>query len=259
MFQGNERNWEIHASPWPDITSNDVRDALKLSQEKDLAAGVDPPDPTDAFTFNNYVMEALDRYSDLRAAKLAELIDDQLQELGGHQALDYVALNRAVICSGIMYGLGVLRGPFVRKSETVTWKIQKSPQLPPQLPPAPLGPPGMGNPPGLPPSGPPGMGIPTAAPPGLPTGGPQMNGAGAPPAAPPPLPTVKPVKQMVFKPYFEFLPVWDFYPDLSAKTLQGMDGYFVRHVMSKTQVKQLNDRPDFFATSSTLISPVPHG
>jgi hypothetical protein len=75
-------------------------------------------------------------------------------------------------------------------------------------------------------------------------GAPQMNG-GAPPA-PAPTPIVKPIKQTVFKPYFEFLPVWDFYPDLSAKTLQGMDGYFVRLVMSKTQVKELGGRPDFF-------------
>jgi hypothetical protein len=216
MFQGNERNWELHAAPWPDITAQEVRDAITLAQEKDSQAGVQSPDPSDAFAFNNYVMEALDRYADLRADKLATLIDDQLQELGGHQALDYVALNRAVIRSGIMYGLGVLRGPFVRKSETVTWKIAKPP-----------------------------------APPLSQAGPAQMNGAGPPapqaPQAPQaPVPAVKPVKQTTFKPYFEFLPVWDFYPDLSAKTLQGMDGYFVRHVMSRTQVKELGGRPDFF-------------
>lgn len=260
MFQGNERNWEIHAAPWPDMTTKEVADALKLAQEKDQAAGVDTPDPTDEFTFNDYVMTALKRYADLRADKLSLLIDDQLQELGGHQALDYVALNRAVIRSGIMYGLGVLRGPFVRKSETVTWKVQKAsasaqpPALPPQmqlpgLSQAPGGSPGPGGLPG--PPGPPGP------PPPLAGGAPQANG-GAPPqgmngsAVPvpvvPPPPVVKPVKQTTFKPYFEFLPVWDFYPDLSAKTLQGMDGYFVRHVMSRTQVKELGGRPDFFPT-----------
>jgi hypothetical protein len=244
MFQGNERNWEIHAAPWPDITTQEVREAINLAQEKDQTAGVPTPDPTDSFAFNNYVMEALDRYADLRANKLAMLIDDQLQELGGHQALDYVALNRAVIRSGIMYGLGVLRGPFVRKSETVTWKVQKPPPSPglstglsPQLSPVQ---PGASPPPpptGLPSSGTPGLGLPPAGPPNLPTAGPPM----------PPPPMVKPVKQTVFKPYFEFLPVWDFYPDLSAKTLQGMDGYFVRLVMSRTQVKELGGRPDFFA------------
>ena len=238
MFQGNERNWEIHASPWPDITPKEIGDALQLAQEKDQLAGVPTPDPTDENAFNGYVMSALMRYADARADKLSTLIDDQLQELGGHQALDYIALNRAVIRSGIMYGLGVLRGPFVRKSETVTWKVIKPPagiptDLSPNLPPAQPGSPGPPNPPGLPPTNTPGL--------GLPPGGPRMNGASA-----APMPVVKPIKQTVFKPYFEWLPVWDFYPDLSAKTLAGMDGYFVRLVMSKTQVKELGGRPDFF-------------
>jgi len=253
MFQGNERNWEIHAAPWPDITAVEVSDAIKLAKEKDDLAGVSPPDPNDAFAFNNYVMEALDRYADLRADKLSTLIDDQLQELGGHQALDYVALNRAVLRSGIIYGLGVLRGPFVRRSETVTWKVQKAPQLL-QLPPGgaqPLSPPqaepgngGTSPPPPMNGGGnTPGMGAPMPMNGG--GGPPPVNGSGGPPPAPAPI--VKPIKQVTFKPYFEFLPVWDFYPDLSAKTLQGMDGYFIRHVMSRTQVKELGSRPDFFA------------
>jgi hypothetical protein len=220
MFQGNERNWEVHAAPWPDITAKEVQEALDLAQEKDKQAGVATPDPTDENAFNGYVMTALDRFADLRADKLAMLIDDQLQELGGHQALDYVALNRAVIRSGIIYGLGILRGPFVRQSETVTWKVLKPP-----MPPAPL--PGVQMNGGAPPSGP-------------------APAAPAPSAPAPPAPVVKPVKQVTYKPYFEFLPVWDFYPDLSAKTLQGMDGYFVRHVMSRMQVKELGGRPDFF-------------
>jgi len=249
MFQGNERNWELHAAPWPDITSKEVQDAINLAQEKDQLAGVPSPDPSDTNAFNGYVTEALDRYADLRADKLSTLIDDQLQELGGHQALDYVALNRAVIRSGIIYGLGVLRGPFVRKSETVTWKVQK--------PPGPnglmQGAPPMGG--ALPSVGP--TSINGGAPSPQMTGGqgsPPMNGGqgsppmngGAPPQGQPPVPLVKPVKQVIYKPYFEFLPVWDFYPDLSAKTLQGMDGYFVRLVMSKTQIKELGGRPDFF-------------
>jgi hypothetical protein len=243
MFQGNERNWEISAAPWPDITSNEIRDAIKLAQEKDQQMGVPTPDPSDSFAYNNYVMEALDRYADLRADKLSTLIDDQLQELGGHQALDYVALNRAVIRSGIIYGLGVLRGPFVRKSETVTWKVTTPKQ-------AMLPPPGMNG--GAPSPQMNGASTPPQMNGGVPPS--QANGGGAPmppaPASsspPPPSPVVRPQKQVVFKPYFEFLPVWDFYPDLSAKTLQGMDGYFVRHVMSKTQVKQLGNRPDFFS------------
>ena len=48
-----------------------------------------------------------------------------------------------------------------------------------------------------------------------------------------------------YKPMFQFLPVWDFYPDMSARTLATMDGYFVRQVLSKSQVRALADREGF--------------
>lgn len=59
--------------------------------------------------------------------------------------------------------------------------------------------------------------------------------------------TQQPVRQEVerLKPHFEFLPVWDFYPDMQAKTLQAMDGYFVRRVQTRGQVRRLAQRPGF--------------
>lgn len=48
-------------------------------------------------------------------------------------------------------------------------------------------------------------------------------------------------------PYFEVTPVWNHYPDLSAKTLDQKDGDFERHIMSRTQLAELAKRPDFFA------------
>lgn len=47
-------------------------------------------------------------------------------------------------------------------------------------------------------------------------------------------------------PYYEVVPVWDHYPDLSAKTLAQKDGDFQRHIMSRSQVTELAARPDFF-------------
>jgi hypothetical protein len=47
-------------------------------------------------------------------------------------------------------------------------------------------------------------------------------------------------------PVFEYLKIWDFYPDLSSKTIATMDGYFVRKVMSRSQVLALSKREDFF-------------
>lgn len=47
------------------------------------------------------------------------------------------------------------------------------------------------------------------------------------------------------RPMFEFVSLWDYYPDLSAKTFAQMDGQFERHVMSRHQLRKLADREDF--------------
>lgn len=48
-----------------------------------------------------------------------------------------------------------------------------------------------------------------------------------------------------FKPHFEFLPVWNYYPDLTAVSLDHQDGCFERHIMTRAQVEELAERPDF--------------
>jgi hypothetical protein len=180
MFPGNERNWELQASPSPDIAPEEVMQVLQNLMQSKQAAGDQTPitdDDVDAA-----VMELAQK----RAEKLSTQIDDQLQELGGDQSLDYIALNRRVVQSGIMYGLGVMRGPFVTATEKTKWGIDT------------------------------------------------MSG----------MPIPRGVTE--YKPMFEFLPVWDFYPDMSAKTLRSMDGYFIRLVMSRHQLRKLADRQDFF-------------
>lgn len=180
MFPGDERNWEIKASPSADMRPEDVQEMLATFMQHDQEAGVQRQ------LTDDIVQAAVQRLADERAEALSLFIDDQLQELGGDQTLDYVALNRAVAASGILYGLGVLRGPFVRKVETVAWVAS-------------------------------------------------TNGM--------PEPQVK----TIYKPQYEFLPVWDFYPDMAAKTMLHVDTYFYRLVMSRSQVRELADRPGYFA------------
>lgn len=48
-----------------------------------------------------------------------------------------------------------------------------------------------------------------------------------------------------FKPLFEFLRVWDYYPDMTAQSLDKQDGTFERHVMTRQQIEELIQRPDF--------------
>lgn len=180
MFPGNERNWMLKASPSPDMSPEDVMLAIQQLQQRQQEAGVQAP------LNNELVSAAVQRLADDRAKELSDLIDDQLQEIGGDQTQDYVALNRKVVMSGVLYGLGILRGPMVRTTQTTRW---------------------------------------------------EMN-----PQTGQPMPVVK----ENYKPMFEFLPVWDFYPDMSAKTLSNMDGYFIRMVMSRAQVRALANREDFF-------------
>lgn len=57
----------------------------------------------------------------------------------------------------------------------------------------------------------------------------------------------QPVTRQIYKPVYEHLSVWDFYPDMSARKLPG-DGYFIRKVMGASKLRKLADRPDFFGT-----------
>jgi len=182
MFPGNERNWSISASPSADINPQDAQVALQEAMQRDQAVGVQPN------VTNDYVQNAIQTLADKRADSLSTLLDDQLQELGGDQTSDYIALNREVLRSGILFGIGTLRGPYARAVPVVKWIVD----------------PQSGQP--------------------------------------------APQQTITYKPMFEFLPVWDFYPDMSAKTFQQMDGYFMRLVMSRSQVRDLANRPDFFGS-----------
>ena len=49
----------------------------------------------------------------------------------------------------------------------------------------------------------------------------------------------------VLMPFVEFVPVWSWYPDSSARDLSQMEHCFQRHVMTRSQVLSLVDRPGF--------------
>lgn len=181
MFPGNERNWTLKASPEPDMSEEDIKEALATALQKDQTAGITPG------TIDlEYAKNAVQQLADERAKDMSNLIDDQLQELGGDQTYDYVALNREVVQSGILYGIGLLAGPYVRKTKGVVW---------------------------------------------------EKGAKGG----------LKTSSTTQYKPFFEFLRVWDYYPDLSAKTFKQMDGHFTRKVMSRSQVKDLTKNKEFFA------------
>jgi hypothetical protein len=181
MFPGNEKNWELNASPSAEMNPLDVKAAVQaLMQEKATANNGQAPQMS-----MDLINEAVNRLAKQRARDLEKLIDDQLMEIGGDQTLDYISLVRQVVFSGIRYGLGVLEGPYLKSETKVVWSAV--------------------------------------------TGG------------------FQPTQRTVRKPLYEWLSVWDYYPDMSAKTLGTGEGYFIRKVMGRSDVRKLADRPDFFA------------
>ena len=180
MFPGVEKNWNLEASPNADMKMEDVHEAVERMMQKLSAAGGEAPKLDDKM-----VQMAVNELAMDRAKHLEAWIDDQLQEIGGDQTLDYVSLNRQVLKSGVMFGVGLLHGPFVRTESFTQWTLGDD-----------------GKP--------------------------------------------MPKTNTSFKPMYEFLPIWDFYPDMSAKTFAQMDGYFLRKVMSRAQLRDLAKRPDYF-------------
>ncbi len=63
-----------------------------------------------------------------------------------------------------------------------------------------------------------------------------------------------------YRPRFDFVPIWDYYPDMSARYLHQMEGQFERHVMSKHHFMMLKQRPDYFPSQiDQIIQTNPNG
>jgi hypothetical protein len=200
MFPGNEKNWELGASPSAEMNPLDVRDAVRKMFRDQQQSGPEAVQLTDQqvdAAINQMpddakiqmINEAVNKLARDRARELEKLIDDQLQEIGGDQTLDYVNLVRQVVFSGTRYGLGALEGPYLKTDTIVVWS-------------------------------------------------PTQGG-------------FEPQQRQVRKPLYEFLSVWDYYPDMSSKILRNGEGYFVRKVMGRSEVRKLADRPDFIPSQIT--------
>lgn len=181
MFPSSEKNWSIEPSPVPNLPV-EVMQALLGQVQQQIMAVQQSGQPIDVDTL---VEQAVIAEAKNRAEAMEKEMEDQLGELGGSKNLDYVALARKVVASGVLYGAGVLNGPFVRGQQQRSWEMNELGQLVPQV-------------------------------------------------------------LEVLRPQFEFVPIWDYYPDMSAKTWDQMDGQFQRYVMSRHQVRKLADREDFY-------------
>lgn len=55
---------------------------------------------------------------------------------------------------------------------------------------------------------------------------------------------ITPEKQ--YRPYYQWVPVWDYYPDMSAASWDQMEGQFQHHVFARHRLLALADREDFY-------------
>jgi hypothetical protein len=191
LFQGgSEKNWTIGVSPVPNLHVDDLQEVLNK-----LQTGKDPNQPLS----DEEIEEAIREFAKVRALNLEHEIDDQLKELGGNRMSSYTTLARQVLKSGIDFGMGVLKGPFVEEREQRTWVKDTDDKL-------------------------------VAS------------------------------KVIKFRPKFEFVPLWNYYPDMSALALHQMEGQFQTVVMSKHMVIALKKRPDFIADKvDAVLQRMPKG
>jgi hypothetical protein len=69
-----------------------------------------------------------------------------------------------------------------------------------------------------------------------------------------------PVELSKLLPYCEHVPVWDIYPDMTARTIDDARGVFQRYVMTRNKVYELSSRSDFNgAAIRAYIRAVPDG
>lgn len=174
LFPSSEKNWTVEASPVPNLTIEDLNLVLEEVQKEEQELTDD------------VITEAVREFATKRARNLEIEIEDQLTELGGAKMVSYIALCRKVLMSGVLYGLGVLKGPMARTRQQRRWKYD------------------------------------------------------------PATSRVIPTDESILVPQFEFVPIWDYYPDMSAKYLHQMDGQYQRIVMSRAQVRKLADSDEFF-------------
>jgi len=172
LFQAGDKNWTINPTPVPNLDEKDLQTVLTAVMQAN-------PQPSD-----QVIEQAIRDFAKAGARNMELLVEDQLQELGGSRKLNYVALCRKVLASGIQYGCGVIKGPFVEQVTLRKWAKDATGNMVSQ-------------------------------------------------------------PYVAYRPRFDFVSLWDYYPDMAARSVSQMDGQFERMVMSRHQVNQLKLRPDF--------------
>jgi hypothetical protein len=175
LFPAGESNWGIEASPQPILPGDKLAEVLLNWMIEN------PEGQTTQADMDRIVRLAADDI----AKRMQQVINDQLQDAGQVNSIEYQELVRDVIFSGALYGCGVLKGPMTVSHTGSQILVDED------------------------------------------SGMPQV------------------VEQTIYRPYWEFTPIWEYYPDFSAKTFQQQDGEFQRHIYSRHTFSELAKRDDY--------------
>lgn len=116
LFPTSEKNWGLQASKSPTFAANTVQQVLDVWAQSNPNAQITKKE----------LDRILKKAASIMAEKMEEEIDDQLMDIGGSAAMDYVALVRKVIFSAVLYGPGILKGPMTVSRRQGVYQITTS-------------------------------------------------------------------------------------------------------------------------------------
>lgn len=116
LFPTSEKNWGLQASKSPTFAAATVQQVLDVWAQSNPNAQITKKE----------LDRVLKKAASIMAEKMEEEIDDQLMDIGGSAAMDYVALVRKVIFSAVLYGPGILKGPMTVSRRQGVYSIGSS-------------------------------------------------------------------------------------------------------------------------------------
>lgn len=116
LFPTSEKNWGLQASKSPTFAAATVQQVLDVWAQSNPNAQITKKE----------LDRVLKKAASIMAEKMEEEIDDQLMDIGGSAAMDYVALVRKVIFSAVLYGPGILKGPMTVSRRQGVYQITAS-------------------------------------------------------------------------------------------------------------------------------------
>lgn len=166
----NEKNWSMTPTAVPNIPAAALQELLD---------GLEQQAQGQPLT-SDMIETAVQAFAKAQAENMEQECLDQLQEN------NWPKLAKQILTSGVMYGLGTLKGPMVRLYPKRAW-------------------------------------VPTE------------DGS------------FRASVEMVERPFFSFVPIWQYYPDLSAREFEQCDAHWERIILNRADLAALAQRPEFLS------------